>query len=87
MRPCPMPGIHPLIVGRIARSRNHCCRWPGYWPGPLAGFLGGVGSFGSFEEVSFPAKPFIDLVEEEELFFFVGGSLVPDVVGILGGGD
>ena len=49
--------------------------------------MGGVGSFGSFEEVPFPAKPFIDLVEEEELFLFVGGSLVPDVVGILGWGQ
>ena len=49
--------------------------------------MGSVGSFGSFEEVSFPAKPFIDLVEEEELFFFVGGSLVPDAVGILGWGQ
>ena len=42
---------------------------------------GGVGSFGSVEEVSFPAEQFLDLVEEEELFF------LPDVVGILGWGQ
>ena len=30
-----------------------------------------------------PAESFLDLVKEDELFFFVG-SLVPEVVGILG---
>ena len=55
--------------------------------GPLAGFLGGVGSFGSVEEVSFPAEQFLDLVEEEELFFLSEGPFCQTWLESWGGGN
>ena len=48
---------------------------------------GGVGSFGSVEEVSFPAKQFLDLVEEEELFFLSEGPFCQTWLESWGGGN